>query len=92
MLNNGQVYVYRTYCIIIFFVCFDSGSSLSTLSGLNMSSLTDKPTEDPHSSEHLIALQLLQEQMWKTNQQRQRPVFQLYSGRVQVQHGNNLID
>jgi hypothetical protein len=77
MLNNGQVYVYRTYCIIIFFVCFDSGSSLSTLSGLNMSSLTDKPTEDPHSSEHLIALQLLQEQMEGLKKQLQQKEQQL---------------
>lgn len=44
-----------------------------------MSSLTDRPTEDPHSSEHLIALQLLQEQMEglkKTLQQKEQQLLE----------------
>ncbi|VDI78506.1 Hypothetical predicted protein [Mytilus galloprovincialis] len=56
-----------------------SGSSLSSITGLNMSSLTDRPTEDPHSSEHLIALQLLQEQMEglkKTLQQKEQQLLE----------------
>ncbi|XP_071136194.1 protein FAM76B-like isoform X1 [Mytilus edulis] len=56
-----------------------NGSSLSSITGLNMSSLTDRPTEDPHSSEHLIALQLLQEQMEglkKTLQQKEQQLLE----------------
>lgn len=45
------------------------GSSMS-LSLLNASAL-DKPVEDPHSSEHLIALQQLQEQLDSSKKQLQ---------------------
>lgn len=51
-----------------------SGSGLSSLSGINM---TDKPSEDPHSSEHLIALQQLQEQMEGLKRQLQQKEQQL---------------
>lgn len=58
---------YQYSCM--FFHSSGLGSSMS-LSLLNASAL-DKPVEDPHSSEHLIALQQLQEQLDSSKKQLQ---------------------